>query len=377
MSSALFSPIDIGPIRLPNRVVISPMCQYSADDGCASDWHLMHLMQLAISGAGLIVLEATATERRGRITHGCLGLYNDATEAALARVLAAAKRVAGPGTKWGVQINHAGRKSSTQRPWEGRSALGPLEDPWPTEAPSAIPGGRGWPTPAEMTEADMLRVRDGFVATARRAERLGFDVVEIHAAHGYLIHQFLSPLANHRSDRYGGSLENRMRFPLDIAAAVQTALSPSVALGVRITGTDWIPGGIEVAEAVDFAEALRQLGADYICVTSGGVAYADIPVAPNYQVPLAAAVKEKVAIPIRAVGMIADSSQAEAIIASGQADMIALARAVLDDPRWVWHAADRFGVSDVITYPPQYERSRPSLWAGARLARPAPASDQD
>jgi 2,4-dienoyl-CoA reductase-like NADH-dependent reductase (Old Yellow Enzyme family) len=377
MSSALFSPIDIGPIRLPNRIVISPMCQYSADDGCASDWHLMHLMQLAISGAGLIVLEATATERRGRISHGCLGLYNDATEACLARVLAAARRVAGPGTKWGIQINHAGRKSSTQRPWEGRSALGPLEDPWPTEAPSAIPGGRGWPAPAEMTECDMKRVCDAFVATTRRAERLGFDVVEIHAAHGYLIHQFLSPLANRRNDRYGGSLENRMRFPLRVAGAVRTALSPSVALGVRITGTDWILGGIEVGEAVGFGEALKQLGADYICVTSGGVAYADIPVGPNYQVPLAAAVKEKVAIPIRAVGMIADPLQAEAIIASGQADMVALARAVLDDPRWAWHAAERLGVPDVITYPPQYERSRPSLWAGTRLVRPAPASDQD
>jgi 2,4-dienoyl-CoA reductase-like NADH-dependent reductase (Old Yellow Enzyme family) len=258
MTSALFTPFDIGPVHLPNRIVISPMCEYSADDGCASDWHLMHLMQLAISGAGLIVVEATATERRGRITHGCLGLYNDATEAALARVLAAAKRVAAPETRWGIQINHAGRKASSQRPWEGRSALGPLEDPWPTEGPSAIPAGRGWPMPNEMTEADMERVRNGFVATSGRAERLGFDVVEIHAAHGYLIHQFLSPLANQRTDRYGGSLENRMRFPLEIAAAVRSALSPAVALGLRITGTDWLPEGIDTGEAVVFAEALRR-----------------------------------------------------------------------------------------------------------------------
>jgi 2,4-dienoyl-CoA reductase-like NADH-dependent reductase (Old Yellow Enzyme family) len=369
MTSTLFSLTTVGPITLPNRIVVSPMCQYSADDGCANDWHLMHLMQLAISGAGLIVLEATAVERQARITHGCLGLYSDANEAALARVMDAARRVAPPQTRWGIQINHAGRKASAQRPWEGRAALGPLEDPWPTEGPSAIAAGEHWPTPKEMTHADMTRVRDSFVAATRRALRLGFDVIEIHAAHGYLMHQFLSPLANQRTDQYGGSLDNRMRFPLEVATAVREVIPAKVCLGLRITGSDWTPGGIEVVETIAFANALKARGADYVCVTTGGVVNARIAVQPGYQVPFAAEVKANVGLHTRAVGMIADAQQAEAIIASGQADTVALGRAFLDDPRWVWHAAHTLGVADSISYPPQYERSKPVLWAGAQLAR--------
>jgi 2,4-dienoyl-CoA reductase-like NADH-dependent reductase (Old Yellow Enzyme family) len=334
----------------------------------------MHLMQLALSGAGLIVLEATATERHARITHGCLGLYSDANEAALARVMAAARRVAPPQTRWGIQINHAGRKASAQRPWEGRAALGPLEDPWPTEGPSAIAAGSHWHTPKAMSAEDMARVRDGFVAATRRALRVGFDVIEIHAAHGYLMHQFLSPLANRRTDQYGGSLENRMRFPLEVATAVRQALPASVCLGLRITGSDWTPGGIEVAETIAFADALKARGADYVCVTSGGVVNARIAVQPGYQVPFAATVKANVKLHTRAVGMIADPHQAESIIASGQADTVALGRAFLDDPRWVWHAAQSLGVEERVTFPPQYERSKPALWAGARLARPAAAN---
>jgi 2,4-dienoyl-CoA reductase-like NADH-dependent reductase (Old Yellow Enzyme family) len=370
VAASLFSPFVIGQVRLPNRIVVSPMCQYSADDGCANDWHLMHLMQLAISGAGLIVLEATAVERRGRITHGCLGLYSDVNEAALARVIHAARRVAPSTTKWGIQINHAGRKASTQRPWEGRGALEEHEDPWITEAPSALTGGEGWHVPSAMTEADMTRVCNSFVAATERAVRLGFDVVEVHAAHGYLIHQFLSPLANRRTDQYGGTLENRMRFPLRVAAAIRAALPPSHALGLRITGSDWLPDGINVSEAVTFAAALKASGADYVCVSSGGVSLARIPVTPGYQVNFAAEVRSKVGIPTRAVGMIADPQQADAIIKSGQADMVALGRAFLDDPRWVWHAAEELGDGDTMIYPPAYERSKPSLWAGARLARP-------
>jgi 2,4-dienoyl-CoA reductase-like NADH-dependent reductase (Old Yellow Enzyme family) len=353
------------------------MCQYSANDGCANDWHLMHLMQLAISNAGLILIEATATERHGRISHGCLGLYNDASEAALARVMAAARNVAPPGTCWGIQINHAGRKASTQRPWEGRGALGPTEDPWQTEGPSPECAMPGWHTPTEMTQGDMGRVRDSFVAAALRAARLGFNVVELHAAHGYLIHQFLSPLANHREDCYGGSLENRMRFPLKIAAGVRNALPPSVAMGLRITGSDWSPDGIDITEATVFASALKSLGADYICVSSGGIASVRIPVGPNYQVPFAATVKANVNLPTQAVGMIADPQQAEAIIASGQADMVTLARAILDNPRWVWHAAEKLNAMEGLTYPPQYERSKATLWPGARLARPHNASADD
>ncbi|MGF6574858.1 2,4-dienoyl-CoA reductase-like NADH-dependent reductase (Old Yellow Enzyme family) [Paraburkholderia sp. GAS333] len=373
MTSSLFSPVHVGPVALANRVVVSPMCQYSADDGCANDWHLMHLMQLAISGAGLVVLEATAIERRARITHGCLGLYSDANEAALARVMAAARRVAPPQTRWGIQINHAGRKASAQRPWEGRAALGPAEDPWQTEGPSPIAAGGHWHTPREMTHDDIRRVREGFVAATRRAIRLGFDVIEIHAAHGYLIHQFLSPLANQRTDMYGGSLENRLRFPLEIATAVREVLPPKVCLGLRITGSDWTPGGIELAETIVFADALRVRGADYVCVTTGGVVNARIDVRPGYQVPFAAEVKANVKLHTRAVGMIADAHQAETIIASGQADTVALGRAFLDDPRWVWHAAQSLGDEKSITFPPQYERSKPSLWAGADLARPATA----
>jgi 2,4-dienoyl-CoA reductase-like NADH-dependent reductase (Old Yellow Enzyme family) len=350
------------------------MCQYSADDGCANDWHQMHLMQLAMSGAGLIVLEATATERQARITHGCLGLYSDANEASIARVLAAARRVAPKQTRWGIQISHAGRKASAQRPWEGREALGPLEDPWQTEGPSALAAGADWHTPKEMTRSDMDRVRDGFVAAAVRATRLGFDVVEIHAAHGYLIHQFLSPISNLRTDVYGGSLENRMTFPLEIATAIREALPASVCFGLRITGSDWMPDGLAVADAVAFASALKNAGADYVCVSSGGIANVRIPVGPNYQVPFAAEVKSSVGIHTRAVGMIADANQAEEVIASGQADTVAVGRAFLGNPRWVWHAAERLGAEDQMTYPPQYERSKRALWAGAQLARPGTAS---
>lgn len=370
MSSLLFSSVKVGPVELQNRIVVSPMCQYSADDGCANDWHLMHLMQLGISGAGLIVLEATAIERHARITHGCLGLYNDANEAALTRVMAAARRVAPREARWGIQINHAGRKASAQRPWEGRGSLSASEDSWQTEGPSALAAAEEWHTPAQMTVADMVRVRDGFVAAARRSVRLGFDVVEIHAAHGYLMHQYLSPIANQREDDYGGSLENRMRFPLEVAAAVRDVLPASVALGLRITGSDWLPDGINMVEAVVFASALKELGADYVCVTTGGIANVRIPVRPDYQVQFAAEVRARTGMHARAVGMIVDPEQAEAIIRDGKADTVALGRAFLDNPRWVWHAAERLGAEALLSYPPQYERSKRALWAGARLARP-------
>lgn len=368
--SVLFSPVEIGPITLPNRIVIAPMCQYSADDGCTNDWHRMHLMQFAISGAGLIMLEATHVTREARITHGCLGLYNDANKSALAQVMAAARQVALPGTRWGIQISHAGRKASAQRPWEGRGALAAGESPWPTEAPSAIAGGRGWPVPNEMSSADIARTRDAFVAAAKRAVRLGFDVVELHAARGYLIHQFLTPLANHREDAYGGTLENRMRFGLELVEVIRQVVPPNVTLGLRITGSDWVPDGITIDEAVAFASAVKALGIDYVCVSSGGAVHAKIPVVPGYQVPLAAAVKQQVKLPTRAVGMIFDPQQAETIVATGQADMVALARAMLDDPRWVWHAAERLGATSALRYPVQYERASPVLWPGAELARP-------
>jgi 2,4-dienoyl-CoA reductase-like NADH-dependent reductase (Old Yellow Enzyme family) len=374
----LFSPLAIGPITVPNRVAVAPMCQYSANDGCASDWHLQHLMSLALSRAGLVILEATGVERIGRITHHCLGLYSDDNESSLARALAAARRVATPDTKWGIQLAHAGRKASTQRPWEGGGPLTASQDPWVTAAPSAIPFADNYHTPAALDAAGIDRIKAAFVQATVRAARLGFDVIELHAAHGYLLHQFMSPLSNHRTDAYGGSLENRLRLPLEIAAACRAVMPAHMALGARITGFEWVEaepgkpgsGGIDPAEATAFANAFQAVGGTYVDVTSGGnVSRAKIAVGPNYQVPFAAAVKAGSSIVVRAVGMIADAKQADDIIASGQADQVALARALLDNPRWVWHAADRLGAT--LSYPPQYERSAAKLWPGAALARPA------
>ena len=246
--SALFSPISLAGLEIPNRIVVSPMCQYSADDGCANDWHLMHLGMLANSGAGLVVVEATHVERHGRITHGCLGLYSDDNEAALARVLAQCRRA---GTaKFGIQLAHAGRKGSAQRPGRAGARSRPDEDPWPTIAASPIPFGDGWHTPREATEADMARVRDAFVIAAKRALRIGFDAIELHMAHGYLLHGFMSPLSNKRTDQYGGSFENRMRFPLSVARAVRAVVPSGMPLGARITGSDWREGGLTPDDAV-------------------------------------------------------------------------------------------------------------------------------
>ena len=238
--SALFSPIKLRGLTLKNRIVVSPMCQYSADDGSATDWHLQHWMMLAMSGVGMITIEATGVERRGRITHGCLGLYSDDNESALARVVAQARRMGS--AKFGIQIAHSGRKGSAQRPWEGAGPLKPEADPWPTIAASPIPFGEGWHTPREVTEADMERVRTAFVSSVQRALRIGFDEIELHMAHGYLAHGFMSPLSNKRTDQYGGSFENRMRFPLSIARAVRDAVPKSIPLGARITGSDWRDG---------------------------------------------------------------------------------------------------------------------------------------
>jgi 2,4-dienoyl-CoA reductase-like NADH-dependent reductase (Old Yellow Enzyme family) len=369
----LFDPLTLGPVTLPNRVVVAPMCQYSADDGSATDWHLQHLMQLAIGRAGLIMVEATGVERHGRITHGCLGLYTDANEAALAKVLQAAKGVATPDTRFGIQIAHAGRKASAERPWEGGRALGPDKNPWQTSAPSAIPFAPDWHTPEALDAAGLERVKAAFVQAAQRAVRIGFDVIELHIAHGYLLHQFTSPLSNTRTDAYGGSLENRMRFPLEVAQAVRAVLPKSVVAGARITGSDWVEGAWTPDDAVAFAKGLKVAGYDYACVSSGGiVATAKIPLGPNYQVPFAAKVRAEAGIATRAVGLIVEPAQADAIVSSGQADCVALARGMLDDPRWAWHAAERLGAT--ISFPPQYDRVRRTNWPGAAMVRPGIAS---
>lgn len=370
MTSRLFSPLAIGPVTVRNRIAVAPMCQYSSHDGCADpDWHTQHLMNLAMSGAGLVMIEATAVERPGRISHGCLGLWSDDTQAALARALAAARRVALPGTRFGIQLGHAGRKGSAQRPWEGGRSLVTGEDPWPTVSASAVPFGDRWATPQALDDDGIARVTRAFVDAARRAVALGLDLIELHAAHGYLLHQFTSPLANRRTDRYGGSLDNRLRLPLEIAAATVAAVPAHVAVGARITGTDWAEEGIPVEEAVVFAQALKATGLHYACVTTGGIAPGiAIPVAPGYQVPMAARVKAGSGITTRAVGLIAQAAQAEEIIASGQADQVALARAFLDNPRWVWHAAQHLGAP--MDYPPPYDRVRPESWPGAGMQRP-------
>jgi 2,4-dienoyl-CoA reductase-like NADH-dependent reductase (Old Yellow Enzyme family) len=365
MTSALFSSLAIANLKLDNRIVVSPMCQYSADDGCANDWHLTHLGMLANSGAGLLVVEATHVERRGRITHGCLGLYSDANEASLKRVVDHCRRIGV--AKLGIQLAHSGRKGSAQRPWEGGHSLKADADPWETIAPSAIPFGPDWATPRAMTEDDMARVNAAFVGAAKRAIRLGFDAVELHFAHGYLLHSFLSPISNKRDDGYGGTFENRMRFPLTIVKAARAVVPNGVPFGARITGNDWMGGGLTPEDAVVVARALKSAGLDYICASSGGISSeARNPSTPGYNTPLAAKVRREAGITTRAVGLIVAPKQADTIIADGQADMVALARAFLDDPHWAWQAARALGAE--VNRPLQYQRAAPALWPGATMA---------
>jgi 2,4-dienoyl-CoA reductase-like NADH-dependent reductase (Old Yellow Enzyme family) len=343
MTAHLFSPITLGQLQFPNRIAVAPMCQYSADDGSATDWHLYHWTNLALSGAGMITVEMTDVERRGRISHGCLGLYSDANEAAAKRTLDAARRVAGPGTKFGVQLAHAGRKASNQRPWEGGGPLKPNEDPWPVVSASAIPFAEGWQTPHALEEAEIEALIGHFVKAARRAERAGFDFIELHGAHGYLLHQFISPLSNKRTDRWGGSLENRMRLIVEVARQVAKAV-PGLMLGARLSVKDWVEGGLTEDESVEVAKALKAVGVKYICCSSGGNSpLQQIPSGPGYQVHLAEYIRSRADIPTRAVGLIDEPLQAEEIVAKGQADMVALARAFLADPRWPWRAAAVLG----------------------------------
>ncbi|MEO5759682.1 MAG: NADH:flavin oxidoreductase/NADH oxidase [Mesorhizobium sp.] len=343
MTASLFQPITLDGLTFPNRIAVAPMCQYSAEDGSASDWHLYHWMNLAMSGAGMVTVEMTDVERRGRISHGCLGLYSDDNEAAAKRALDAAKRVAAPGTKFGTQLAHAGRKASNQKPWEGGGPLKANEDPWQTVSASAIPYDKGWNVPHALEDEEILRLIECFADAARRAERAGFDFIELHAAHGYLIFQFLSPLSNQRTDSWGGSLENRMRFVVEIAKAVKKA-APKLMLGARLSVKDWVDGGFDVEDAIEVAKALKAVGVAYLCCSSGGNSpLQKLPAGPGYQVHLAEAVRKGADIPTRAVGLIDDPKQAEAVIAQGRADMVALGRGFLADPRWGWRAAATFG----------------------------------
>jgi len=356
VSSALFQPIRLAGLELENRIVIAPMCQYSAEDGSATDWHMIHLGHLALSGAGLLILEATAVERDGRITPGDLGLWSDANERALARVLAAIRACSA--IPVAVQLSHAGRKASSQRPWEGGQQIALAEGGWVTDAPSTVPPHAHEEPPHALDADGLARVRAAFVASARRADRLGLDAIELHGAHGYLLHQFLSPLANRREDSYGGSLANRIRYPLEVFDAVRAAVPPGKPVGIRVSASDWVEGGWDVDGTVALAHALKARGCDFIHVSSGGLSPAQaIPLGPNYQVPFATRVKQETGMPTIAVGLITEAQQAEAIVAAGQADMVSLARAMLYDPRWPWHAAAELGGQ--VRAPKQYWRSQP------------------
>ncbi|MDR6955086.1 2,4-dienoyl-CoA reductase-like NADH-dependent reductase (Old Yellow Enzyme family) [Ancylobacter sp. 3268] len=354
----LFTPFAVGKLKLANRIVIAPMCQYSAEEGRMTDWHLIHLGQLALSGAALLIIEATAVAPEGRISYGDVGLYDDATEAAMGRTLDAVRR-------WSdipiaVQLAHAGRKASTEKPWLGGQHIAPSSpNGWQTVAPSAIPFAESNAPPHALDAEGLKRVRDAFAAAAARAGRLGLDAIQIHGAHGYLLHQFLSPIANRREDAYGGTLENRMRFPLEVFDAVRDAFPADRPVTMRVSATDWVEGGWDVDQTITFAKALEARGCSAIHVSSGGLHPAQaIPLAPGYQVPLARAVKAQVSIPVVAVGLISGYEQAEAIVATGDADLVGLARTILYDPRWPWHAAAALGGQ--VAAANQYLRCQPS-----------------
>lgn len=343
---------------LRNRIVVAPMCQYSAVDGSASDWHLIHLGQLALSGAALLILEATAVEPQGRITLGDLGLYSDANEAALRRVLHAIRKHST--MKIGIQISHAGRRASCHAPWEGGHSLTAAEGAWQTVAPSPLPYAESDRLPRELRTADLECIKDAFVAAASRAVSLGLDSIELHFAHGYLIHQFLSPISNQRHDQYGGNFTNRIRFPLEVFDAVRKATPSRVALGVRLSATDWIDSepSWNIDQSVRLTKSLAQSGASYVHVTTGGISPRQkIVLGEGYQVPFAERIRAESKLTTIAVGLVTDPRHAEEIVAQGRADFVAVARAVLFEPHWPWRAAAELGAR--VEVPPQYWRSQP------------------
>ena len=345
--SVLFTPVELGGVTLPNRIVVSPMCQYSAVDGSAQPWHQVHYGMLSMSGAGLLCFEATHVEREGRFTQGCLGLYSDENEAALKPVV---EWVRGwmPHVKLGIQLAHAGRKASAQRPWKGGGPLTLVDAPdlpWTAFSASAIPYDTRWHTPAALDAVGLARVKQAFIDATLRSLRLGFDVIELHGAHGYCLHQFLSPLSNHRTDAYGGSMEKRRRFPLEVFEACRALVPADKALGIRLSATDWVEGGLTIDDTVETARQLKALGCDFVDASSGGNSPAQkIAVTPGYHVPFAARIRKEAGIKTWAVGVITEPEQAERIVASGEADCTAHARAFLLDPRWGWNAARALGV---------------------------------
>jgi 2,4-dienoyl-CoA reductase-like NADH-dependent reductase (Old Yellow Enzyme family) len=349
----IFRPITFRSVTARNRIMVSPMCQYSADDGVANDWHFQNLASRAVGGAGIVFTEVAHTEARGRITPYCLGLWNDQQRDALARIV---RFVKSQGAVAGVQIGHAGRKGSTARPWDGGKPLAPAQGGWQNIAPSALPFGDGYATPQEMDQKTINDTVAQFAVSTRLAREAGFDLVELHSAHGYLSHEFLSPLSNRRTDKYGGSFENRIRFLLEAVDAVRSEWPDDKPLFVRISSTDWIEGGWDLESSVKLAQLLKAGGkVDLIDCSSGGLApQQKLVIHPGYQVPFAAAIRSRADIPTGAVGLINAPDLAEQIVASGQADLIIMARAMLNDPYWPLHAAKVLKAK--IAWPPQYER---------------------
>lgn len=362
MTSPLFQPLDLRGLTLQNRIVVAPMCQYSAVEGRATDWHMIHLGQLALSGAGLAFAEATGAEPEGRITHECLGLWSDETEAALKRVVDACH--AHGVTPLGIQIGHAGRKASAHAPQRGGGPLDAASGAWRTLGPSAIPFGDGWPAPKAMDRADMDRVVQGFVQATERAARAGCVAAELHCAHGYLCSSFLSPIANRRNDAYGGDIRGRMRFPVEAFEAMRAAWPDDRPLGVRMNGVDWDDRGLTIEDAIAFAQALKAVGCDFFDISGGGNSAGIRPdLGPAYQADHAAAVEAATGVPTMAVGMIRDPKLAEGLIASGKVSMIAMARGLLYEPKWPWRAA--FELGEEAPMPAQHARGFPTKWRQA------------
>jgi 2,4-dienoyl-CoA reductase-like NADH-dependent reductase (Old Yellow Enzyme family) len=351
----LFQPVRLRDIEISNRIVLSPMCQYAAVNGCATDWHVMHLGRFACANIGLIITEATAVEPRGRISPHCLGLYSDECETALARVIRFVKEF---GTsKFGIQLAHAGRKSSVPASFQSRRAIPMSDGGWVPLSPSPYVDGVH-PTPQEMTETDIEDSIAHWVCATRRAARLGCDLIELHFAHGYLVNEFLSPLINKRSDLWGGSREHRMRFALRLFVECREAFPPERPMGVRLSAVDWVEGGWDLADSCTLATRLAALGCDYVCASSGGNSMQQrITAGPGYQVPFASQIRAKAGIPTIAVGLITDPDQAERILQAGDADLVALARGLLKDPNWAWKAADHFGQQ--LDYAPRFKSVQP------------------
>lgn len=356
----LFTPLTLRALTLKNRVVVSPMCQYSARDGMVNDWHLVHLGSRAVGGAGLVIAEASAVLPEGRISSADLGMWDDAHVDPLARLV---RVIDQQGSVAGVQLAHAGRKASTASPWRGGRPVPPGDGGWEPLGPSAVPFGEGYSTPKAMTLDDIAHVVSAFAAAAARAVRAGMRVVEVHAAHGYLIHQFLSPLTNRRTDAYGGKFDGRVRLCLEVVEAVRRVLPESLPLWVRISATDWVDGGWEIEQSIELARRLKARGVDVIDCSSGGtVPNAAVPVAPGYQIPFASRVRREASIATGAVGLITSARQADAIVRGDEADCVLLGRELLRDPYWPLHAAAALGVD--LRWPVQYERASPSFGVG-------------